>query len=688
MIRPRLVVCLLLKNGLIVRSELFKTHQIIGNPIDTVHRLSGWNVDELIILDISDTDHHDLRRDDLHMKYKGTDTLSLLSQISDVCFMPLAFGGRISNVEDIRGRLASGADKCVINTMSVENPQLISDGAKAFGSQCIVVSIDVKKHDDGKYEVFTHGGATPTGLDPVYHARAMERLGAGEIFLNSIDRDGMGNGYDLEMIQKVTKAVSIPVIACGGVGDYQHFVDGIQSGKTSAVAAANIYHFHEQSYPRAKKHCTDAGLSMRPHQVISEWFPREPQYNPGENIERYEARLAQANKPLVDDSIDANLKQDVRWCSKCLYPWISATPMEFDDSNVCMGCRQSEIKHEFSSEEWDRREKLLIELFEKTRCPNGSRYDCIIPVSGGKDSTYQAHYIKNVLGYNPLLVTYFGNNFSEVGLRNLYRMKESLGVDHLIYYPNVETLKKLNRLGLTIMGDMNWHNHVGIATVPMRAAVDMGIPLVIWGEHGYADLCGQYSMNDFVEWSYRNRIEHYARGYEWNYFVGLEGLTEADMNLWKYPSDEKMFDLDLRGIYVSNYTLWEANKHLEVVREKYDFELAEASFDRTYRAMSNLDDLHENGVHDYLRFIKFGYGRCTDHATKDVRAGLMSRDEGIKRVQEYDHVKPSDLKRWLEYTGMNEKQFDAICDTFRDPRVWRREDGEWVKDNVWDKRHK
>ncbi|MCB1878792.1 MAG: imidazole glycerol phosphate synthase subunit HisF [Gammaproteobacteria bacterium] len=684
MMRPRLIVCLLLKNGLIVRSELFKIHQIIGNPIDTVHRLSGWNVDELVILDISETNYHDMRRDDLHVSYSGSGTLDLLEKISEVCFMPLSFGGRIASLEDIQERLSSGADKCIINTKAIENPQLISDASKAFGSQCIVVSIDVKVNASGMYEVYSCGGEKPTGLDPVLHAKEMERLGAGEIFLNSIDRDGIGNGYDIELINRVTSAVSIPVIACGGVGSYEHFVEGVVEGKANAVAAANIFHFFEQSYPRAKKHCIDAGLTMRPYQVSSSWFSREPKYPPGQNIRRYEDRLSRSRKPLENTTNRSEYKQNVRWCSKCLYPWISATPMEFDDDNICMGCRMSEMKSEFSTKEWDRRKQLLIDLFEKTRCPNGSRHDCIVPVSGGKDSHFQVHYIKNVLGYNPLLVTYYGNNFSSVGERNLYAMKERFGVDHLIYYPSVETLKKLNRLGLIVMGDMNWHNHVGAASVTMRAAVENGIPLVIWGEHGYADLCGQFSMNDFVEWTYRNRLEHYARGYEWNYFVGLEGLTESDMNYWKYPSDEEIFKLDLRGIYLSNYTHWEANQHTKLVREKYGFEISEQSFDRTYRKMSNLDDIHENGIHDYLRFIKFGYGRCTDHASKDVRAGIMSRDEATRLVRQYDHVKPSDLKRWLEYTGMSEEEFDGISDTFRDPRVWRRENGEWVKDNVWD----
>jgi hypothetical protein len=121
-----------------------------------------------------------------------------------------------------------------------------------------------------------------------------------------------------------------------------------------------------------------------------------------------------------------------------------------------------------------------------------------------------------------------------------------------------------------------------------------------------------------------------------------------------------------------------------MVVEKYGFETTDEPFDRTYRRMSNLDDMHENGVHDYMKFIKFGYGRCTDHVCKDIRAGLMSREDGIELVRKMDHVKPRDLKRWLEYTGMKESEFDRIADTFRDPRVWRKENGQWVKDNIWD----
>jgi hypothetical protein len=263
-------------------------------------------------------------------------------------------------------------------------------------------------------------------------------------------------------------------------------------------------------------------------------------------------------------------------------------------------------------------------------------------------------------------------------------MAEVFDVDHIIYTPGVQLLKKLNRLGFSIMGDMNWHNHIGIATLPIRIAAQNRIPLVIYGEHGYADLCGQFSMNDFVEWTYRNRLEHYARGYDWNYMVGREGITAAQMAAYQYPSDDEIYALGLRTIYLGNYVPWDGNYNAKLMRQLYGFEFGDLPFERTYRRASNLDDMHENGAHDYLKYVKFGYGRCTDHASKDVRLRILDRAEAIARVRHYDHVKPSDIKRWCEYVGMSQEEFDAIADTFRDPRVWWVEGDEWRKQNIWD----
>lgn len=261
MLKKRLIPVLLLQNGLLVRSELFKIHQIIGNPIYEVQRFNEWNVDELIYLDITRSGSYDLRRDD--HKLKGLDDpLLILDEVSRTCFMPLTWGGRIRTVEDMRHRISRGADKIAINTGAFYNPQLISDGAKVFGSQAVVVSIDVLRHPDGRIEVFFEGGRIPSGLKPEVWARQVEDYGAGEILLQSIDRDGTGRGYDLELIQTVASAVKIPVIACSGVGRYEDYAKGIEAG-ASAVAAANIWHFKELSDRGGKRALAKAGVPVR-----------------------------------------------------------------------------------------------------------------------------------------------------------------------------------------------------------------------------------------------------------------------------------------------------------------------------------------------------------------------------------------------------------------------------------------
>lgn len=681
--RPRLVAVLLLKHGVIVRSQNFLTHQVIGNPMSTVERFSHWNVDELVLLDISRDDTHDLRRDDIQQRYQGTKFVDVLDAVSDVCFMPLTVGGRIRSLQDIDVRLERGADKIAINSEAFHRPEFITEAAERYGSQCTVISIDAARTARGSTEVFVEGGQVATGLTAVEWATRAAAMGAGEILLNSIDRDGSGLGYDLEMVAEVVEAVfPVPVVALGGVGRYEHLAPAIVEARASAAAAANIFHFFELSYPLAKRSCISAGVPMRPPSVGGRWFSREPTYDSEVESARIEARMARADAPIGVGAVESRPAPSMTWCSQCVYPHISAAPMEFDTHGVCSGCRMGVMKHSITSDEWDHRRDLLRELLERNRSQDGSRHDCVIAVSGGKDSWFQTHVIKNELGFNPLLVTYNGNNWTPVGWRNLHRMKEVFNVDHVMVSPAVGTLQKLNRLAFIVMGDMNWHAHVGITTAPVRVAVDRRIPLVIWGEHGYTDLSGQFSMHDFPEMNYRDRLEHFARGYEWNYFVGREGLSAQELHTWQYPADEELLASGMQGIYLGNYIYWESNEHTRLMVERYGFEVNTEPFDRTYRLMSNLDDMHENGVHDYLKYIKFGYGRATDHACKDVRAGVLTRKQAVELVNRYDHVKPSDLQRWLQYVDMSEETFDRIADTFRDARVWSRTPNGWIRDEL------
>jgi len=380
----------------------------------------------------------------------------------------------------------------------------------------------------------------------------------------------------------------------------------------------------------------------------------------------------------------------LRYCTRCVYPGVAATPLTFDEHGVCSGCRVAEQQRAI---DWDERRQLLGDVFGAGR--QSGNYDVVIGVSGGKDSYFQTHVAVHELGVKPLLVTYHGNNYLPEGEHNLGRMREVFDCDHIVVRPSVDVLVKMNRIGFRLQGDMNWHAHCGIFTVPIQIAVRYRAPFILWGEHGFMDLGGMYSHSDFVEFTAKHRLEHALRGYDWDDFTddGLERLQRAELKeglaaedlLWaQYPSDEEIDDVGLRGIYLSNYVPWDGHRNAELMRELYGWREAQQPFERTYRRMSNLDDMHENGIHDYLKFVKFGYGRGSDHACKDIRAGRITRGEGIELVRRYDDVKPRrDLERWLDYVGVSEEEFDATCDTFRDPRVWKVVDDEWVKENIW-----
>ena len=194
-------------------------------------------------------------------------------------------------------------------------------------------------------------------------------------------------------------------------------------------------------------------------------------------------------------------------------------------------------------------------------------------------------------------------------------------------------------------------------------------------------------MNDFPEFTYRYRVDQGLRGYDWYDFVGdeIDTIEESEMECFKYPSDEKIQKVGVRGIHIGFFDPWDANKHAKLVMEKYGWKEIEIPFERTYRRISNLDDRYENGAHDYLKWIKFGYGRATDHASKDIRNGFFDREEGIRMVKKYDHIKSSDILHWLEYVNKTEDWFDKIADSFRSPMVWKQgEKGIWNKRNIWE----
>lgn len=267
--KKRIIPVLLLRNGFLVQSKSFSRWQNLGNPVTAVKRLSSWASDELIYLDITREGAYDIRRDDLRDENRQ-DFMDIVRDVSSSSFMPVTLGGRIREVDDILARLANGADKVSINTMAVDRPELLTEGAKRFGSQCIVVSIDAKRREDGRMEAFVDGGRRPSGLTPWELARRSCDAGAGEILINSIDRDGRGQGYDLELVQKVVESVSVPVIAMGGAGEWDHLVELFEKTGADAAAAANIFHYTEASVFRAKQHLHRRRCPVRPPELILE----------------------------------------------------------------------------------------------------------------------------------------------------------------------------------------------------------------------------------------------------------------------------------------------------------------------------------------------------------------------------------------------------------------------------------
>jgi cyclase len=255
MLKVRIIPCLDVKDGRVVKGVNFVDLIDAGDPVEAAAAYDAAGADELCFLDIT-------------ASHENRDTIfDVVERTANRCFMPLTVGGGVRTIEDIRKLLEAGADKVSINTAAVTNRGFVKDASEKFGAQCIVVAIDAKKvSGDGeppRWEIFTHGGRKATGIDAVAFAREVAELGAGEILLTSMDRDGTKSGFDVELTRAISDAVSIPVIASGGVGTLEHLVDGVKSGHASAVLAASIFHFGTYSIPEAKRFMADAGLPMR-----------------------------------------------------------------------------------------------------------------------------------------------------------------------------------------------------------------------------------------------------------------------------------------------------------------------------------------------------------------------------------------------------------------------------------------
>ena len=251
MLKARLIPCLDVKDGRVVKGVNFLNLRDAGDPVEIAKAYDAAGADEICFLDITATHEN-----------RGI-ILDVVARTAEACFMPLTVGGGVRTLDDIRQLLLAGADKIAVNSAAVADPAFVSQAAAKFGSQCVVVAIDAKAAGDGRWEIFTHGGRQPTGIDAVAYAREVVALGAGEILLTSMDRDGTATGFDIALTRAVADAVTVPVIASGGAGNLDHLVEAIRDGHAAAVLAASIFHFGTHTISEAKRHLSAYGVPMR-----------------------------------------------------------------------------------------------------------------------------------------------------------------------------------------------------------------------------------------------------------------------------------------------------------------------------------------------------------------------------------------------------------------------------------------
>jgi N-acetyl sugar amidotransferase len=328
----------------------------------------------------------------------------------------------------------------------------------------------------------------------------------------------------------------------------------------------------------------------------------------------------------------------------------------------------------------------LLEEYKEIARENDAPYDCVIPVSGGKDSHYQVYLMTEVYDMNPLLVTFNHSYNTKIGLRNLRNLVDKSGCDLIRYNTSKQTAKKLSKYQLYKTGDITWHYHAGIMTFPIQTAVLYDIPLMIWGESGYRYKVGKYNAEDMVEFTEKERQEHDMRGLEPKDILEDPksqelGITQSDLAPFEYPSDEAVEEVGLRGIYLDNFMQWDAIPQTKQIIEEWNFATipqGEHQSNRTFLCFSEIEDA-ANGTHDYLKYLKYGYGRATDHAAREVRHGRMTREEAIELVEQYDHNRPDDLDYILDFLEMTEQEFFDAIEPMRDQDIWNQtEDGEWV----------
>jgi len=366
-------------------------------------------------------------------------------------------------------------------------------------------------------------------------------------------------------------------------------------------------------------------------------------------------------------------------CTRCLYTENHPLNITFDDQGVCSGCRVHEEKDIL---DWRERGEKLRTILNDYRNKSGNNYDCIIPVSGARDSYFIVHTIKNIYKMNPLLVTYNKQYNTDLGIQNLAYLRIHFDCDLITQTVNPQTVKKVTRATMRKLGSIYWHCLAGQTVFPVQIAVKLKIPLIVWGAHQGLDQVGMFSHLDEVEMTRKYRKEHDLMGYEAEDLVNdFDNVAYEDVIQYLYPDDREIERVGIRGIYLNNYIRWDSKKQHENMIRTFGYETAKQT--RTFDTYNDVDCFNYSDVHDYIKYVKHGYGKVTDHVNREIRLKRLTRKEGISLIKQYRDIRPRFLSQFLHWIGMTERGFWYVINRHRNRNTWIRND-QWEYEMVDD----
>ncbi len=340
--------------------------------------------------------------------------------------------------------------------------------------------------------------------------------------------------------------------------------------------------------------------------------------------------------------------KELRYCVRCCMPE-TQEGLTFDELGICQACQSSEQKIHIN---WVERERVLRMLLEDAKARAGNNYDCIVPISGGKDSVYQLHILVKVYGMKPLAVTFSHNWYSETGWYNLQNALHEFNVDHIMFTPNRDLVNRIANRSLGAIGDACWHCHSGVGAFPLQAAVRFNIPLLIWGE-SIAESSGRASYKDPVHKFDREYFIKVSAKRQPNEMV-CDTLSERDLYPFNVPTIEEIERVGVYGIHLGDYIFWDEERQTEFIRQEYGWK--ETEMEGAYKGYKSAECIMA-GVHDFTCYLKRGYGRATFQACFDVRNGLMTREEGFSVARAIDSERPGALDYYLKITRLSEVEF-------------------------------